>query len=345
VAKAAHHCFCFFIDGLDEFNAASSDIAELVAFFFKLSESRRVKIVLSNRPLQIFEDTMSRSPKLRVQDLTYDDISVYVNDKMHGHPRMRRLMAKQRDAADALALELVSASSGVFLWVSLVVISLLEGLDNSDDIEDLRLRLRELPRELNDLYSVMLNRVPARYRHQTARLLQLVYFGTQDSMPLSALGLWYASELRYYELLETEISPLTKEEEEEALEDLERRVKSRCFGMIEILVSERRAVFDECLPSPRPQLPRYEPYSCDSASQVPTVRFIHRSVSEFLQQKEIWDQYLQYQAEDAFQPNISLVMSVILCIKKLRFTNSHEGVDTLRDIILHAAYRIRQAEI
>lgn len=54
--------------------------------------------------------------------------------------------------------EIVERAQGVFLWVNLVVKSLLSGLGNRDDIADLQRRLRLLPTELEDLYEKMLFR-------------------------------------------------------------------------------------------------------------------------------------------------------------------------------------------
>jgi hypothetical protein len=47
---------------------------------------------------------------------------------------------RPRDARD-LIMEVVTKADGVFLWVSLVVESLLKGLGNRDEIEDLRERV------------------------------------------------------------------------------------------------------------------------------------------------------------------------------------------------------------
>lgn len=59
--------------------------------------------------------------------------------------------------------EIVEASVGVFLWVRLVVQSLLEGLMNRYHVTDLQLRLRNLPTDLDELYQVMLKRFPDTY--------------------------------------------------------------------------------------------------------------------------------------------------------------------------------------
>jgi hypothetical protein len=52
----------------------------------------------------------------------------------------------------ALVEEIVEKANEVFLWVKLVVQSLLAGLGNRDSITDLQRRLRELPSDLEKLY-------------------------------------------------------------------------------------------------------------------------------------------------------------------------------------------------
>jgi hypothetical protein len=55
--------------------------------------------------------------------------------------------------------EIVEKADGVFLWVRIVVKSLLEGLRNRDDIAILRERARLLPKELEPLYEHLLERI------------------------------------------------------------------------------------------------------------------------------------------------------------------------------------------
>lgn len=104
--------------------------------------------------------------------MTIDDISLYVRDKFGDHPQFEVLTAEGLGESRSLIEEIVSMSSGVFLWVSLVVKSLLKGLTNRDTLADLRKRLRELPDELDGLYSQMLSSIrPPFYFEQASRLL------------------------------------------------------------------------------------------------------------------------------------------------------------------------------
>lgn len=68
---------------------------------------------------------------------------------------MQELDRKEPAATKELIEEIGHAASGVFLWVRLVVSSLLNVLGNHNDISYLQMRLRELPPDLDDLYNHM----------------------------------------------------------------------------------------------------------------------------------------------------------------------------------------------
>jgi predicted ATPase len=85
---------------------------------------------------------------LRLQDLTHDDIRLYVNNKLTDNTQMQELCVEDPAEAPKLVDEIVHKAQGVSLWVKLVVRSLMDGLTNGDHILDLQGRLREFPSEL-----------------------------------------------------------------------------------------------------------------------------------------------------------------------------------------------------
>jgi len=56
-----------------------------------------------------------------------------------------------------LVREIATKADDVFLWVKLVVVSLLRGLQNKDNDSDLQKRLMELPNDLSALYEIMIH--------------------------------------------------------------------------------------------------------------------------------------------------------------------------------------------
>ncbi|KAM0796206.1 hypothetical protein BDR22DRAFT_893539 [Usnea florida] len=145
-----HLNICLFIDGLDEFEG-NDDQNEL---FKSLASAPSIKVCLSSRPLLIFEESFRDSPGLRLQDLTSGDIRRFVADRLSRNPRMQQM--------------------GVFLWVKLVVRSLLDDVSNSDRMADLRSRLDLLPADLEDLYRHMMSTIEKTYLKGASQVFQLV---------------------------------------------------------------------------------------------------------------------------------------------------------------------------
>lgn len=152
--------FCLFVDGLDEYDGDPFDIIDL---FMRISKSPYVKLCLSSRPLYDFVKAFRAFPTLRLQDLNFNDIKQYVDDKLGANHQMQELQHKEPEQAPKLSQEIIDKADGVFLWVRLVVFSLLRGLRNSDQVSDLQRRLRILPPSLEDLFSHILGRLEPVY--------------------------------------------------------------------------------------------------------------------------------------------------------------------------------------
>lgn len=73
--------FCFSIDGLDEYKG---DHSELLETMFQIAKSPYIKLCLSSRPWNCFEDALGceTDRKLYMQDLTKNDIEIYSRNKL-----------------------------------------------------------------------------------------------------------------------------------------------------------------------------------------------------------------------------------------------------------------------
>lgn len=110
-------CFCFFIDGLDEFDEDEDD---LIAFVRDIVSSTGVKVCSSSRPHKAFEDAFGPSAKLRLQDLTYKDIQRYVTDKFQAVPQLKSMTNQHEYEMNGLKEVIVARAEGVFcgsLWL------------------------------------------------------------------------------------------------------------------------------------------------------------------------------------------------------------------------------------
>ncbi|RYP59304.1 hypothetical protein DL769_008599 [Monosporascus sp. CRB-8-3] len=279
--------FFLTIDGLDEFDpkVSATHVRSLLDLGRSFSELPNVKAVFASRPLNEFEEAFADCPSLKIHQLTHDDIRLYVDERLEKHNRMQTLLTRDPANASKLVWSIVASSDGVFLWVRLVVDSLIDGLKNYDGIEDLQRRVDELPTDLYDLYDVMLCRVPNTYHLQTAKLLRLVYCNP-DYTELSVLGLWFAEQATHETVIQTAVSPITDSDLEYRYNEMEHRLKSRCLGLIEIRPSQfTQEVINNLTGAPDTDI-----YDVTNKFINARVTFLHRSVSEFLRGYD-WDTF------------------------------------------------------
>lgn len=97
--------FCFFVDGLDEYDGDHTDIVNVLQ---KFAHSPNIKLCVSSRPWNVFEDAFGNDTKfkLRLQDLTYGDIEHYVRNKLEENRRFL-LLKKSDDQYRELIEEIV----------------------------------------------------------------------------------------------------------------------------------------------------------------------------------------------------------------------------------------------
>ncbi|VUC24773.1 unnamed protein product [Clonostachys rosea] len=302
---SAQFRLCLIIDGLDEYTGSCVDLIDLLVT--ETSSSPFVKLVVSSRPIPVCVESFRGFPGLRLQDLTYDDIHSYVEDTLG-----RRIIQQGYDqSAEYVQLlsDVSEKSSGVFLWVVLVVMSLIEGLMNGENPVELRQRLDQLPPDLEDLYMQMLEKIPPHYQQQASNIFNMVLQALEyescrnHSYPVPALQVAFAEEDQQAPLrgVTEELDPDVRRR---MCIDVERRIRSRCCGLLEVndRVIEDPIGFDflqgknqVMALTERKGDALYTTYPYDSAiveqvehhgpqrspSMAPCIEFIHRSAVEF----------------------------------------------------------------
>ena len=123
---------CLFVDGLDEFEGGDTARTGIITLFKTASCHPHIKICISSRPWLIFEDAVKIRPSLLLQDLTDNDIRNYVQSELVDDERFVKLRESEPKSCAELAANIVDKAQGVFLWVRLVVMDLLQGLQNED---------------------------------------------------------------------------------------------------------------------------------------------------------------------------------------------------------------------
>lgn len=248
-----------FIDGLDEFdgdcNALISLLQECLAF--------PIKVCISSRPWTEFENAFGNYPRLKMEDLTYDDIIKYVVSRFEANSQFARFQKLHPQFASDLSHSIADKASGVFLWVTIVVASLLAGMMAGDRVEDLENRLNLLPSEMDDLYGRIVESIDPLYREHAAQLFKLV---SACGEPPSLRVLWYADEVKFLDrAIDEDPSAVPLEEVLGRLEDMRLRIVSRCRGLLEV-----HSARDE------------HPAKPDGGNAV----YLHRTFAEFLRRPD-----------------------------------------------------------
>lgn len=318
---------CFFIDGLDEYEG---DHEEMCNFFTEISASARfpIKLCVSSRPWVVFDVTLKGVPGLKLQDLTYSDIQAYVRDTLECHPRMALLTKAEPQHAVNLVNEIVAKASGVFLWVSLVVKSLLNGLMNRDGIDILQQRLRALPPDLDALFAYMLRHIDPIYKEQACRLFQVhrilsshqFFLARQtnsswhDESFVNPLELQLAAEATLSRVKSERYKMMDPESLPESYEILDVHLKTRCQGLLELhhLGTTYEAIELWELGEPA----------------TATVSYLHRTVGDFLA-TETAQCFFSSNVGPEFDPMLSILLSFVIRVKRAVCISCDGRVQTL----------------
>ena len=267
------------VDGLDEYEGRHADLA---IFFEKLGRSADVKLLVSSRPLPTLVSMFSRKPKMNLQDLTKSDIAEYIEATISSHDYVKTLETIYPGGPEGIIRDVIAKASGVFLWVVLACRSILDGLDVGDDLPLLKIRVDELPPELEDLFRHMLAKVDLKWCEHAAKLIRLVFdnHARSDCDPIPMLGLALSDAEGLLagacELPETGMSSARKLAR---CRTMDTRLRSRCCGLLEA----HRPGGNDDLWICRNLAPD------DDGLIHAQVVFIHRSVYEFLCNPSVWD--------------------------------------------------------
>lgn len=285
----------FLIDGLDEYEGKPNDMIHLIEF---LKSSKQVKICVSSRPWNEFEKIYGQeaSRKLYIENLTKQDIESYVRDTLEGDPSYQDLEEEDSQSLN-LVQNIVDAAQGVFLWVFLVVRSLLEGLTNADRIVDLQRRLQLIPTDLNEYFERMLFTIDSFYRNQTAQMFQVTLVA-REILPL--MNYWFSHQDDPNLAFKLNVEPLTMQKTNMRLKQMRKRLNACCKGLLEVHFYDSSNYHDSTLSS--------------SVLFNWKVDFLHRTVRDFLILPEM-QTMLDEWAGDDFNADQVICEAIICQIK------------------------------
>jgi len=314
---------CFFVDGLDEF---SGDTEQLCMFFKGLEKrSEMAKFCLSSRPWVAFQENLGHGPKLRLQDLTFRDIEIYVRDKLQGSQAFMKLADRDPQLLESLKVEILEKAQGVFLWVKVVIEQLLRGANNRDSIAQLWTRLRSFPGELYPLYNTILTQIEPVYLEWASKTFQIMRRTRQLGLdPFQKTPV--ATTLKLPDFLEPQQAPpsvsalpltvvfllaalcddaelediqeMSKEELEMMCEDTRIHLTARCAGLLEVSVPKGSATI----------------------SQGSTIVYMHRTARDFLEQESQWSRIIAYTKQSRFSSDLAMLRASVTMLMSKGFS-------------------------
>jgi len=148
------HCFCFFIDGLDEFEETHQvdykAMVEILASWTKTATDD-VKLCVSSRENNVFLNFFDRNKRLCLQDLTKADMENYIRD---------RLLDINDLEKESIIRTILGKAAGIFLWVTLVIKSIRRRLEDGYQLSAMEEEVNSLPDELEMLFEHLWRSIP-----------------------------------------------------------------------------------------------------------------------------------------------------------------------------------------
>lgn len=166
------------VDGIDESECKPSELAHLLE---KLTKLANVKVLAAGRYHPDFDAVFDPQQKLNMHELTETDILRYVVDNIN-QPKLEKLLNPAEKSAQIFSLvhEVVTAAKGVFQWVKIVIESLICGVHRFEDFNELFHRLKEYPKDLDDLYRFLYDNIETRYARRAAFWLATIYYASSS---------------------------------------------------------------------------------------------------------------------------------------------------------------------
>ncbi|KAJ3531811.1 hypothetical protein NM208_g8717 [Fusarium decemcellulare] len=222
--------FCFFIDGLDEYEG---DIEDIVSAVKTLGSLPTVKLCISSRPWNQFVAAFDRKGyTLVLQYFTKEDMVNYAKQEFLKDTIFRKL-SDANPKFHQLSAMIATKAEGVWLWVFLVTRNLLSELSDCDTFEHVEEMLESLPGELEDYYDRILDRLNPVDRIEADRIF-LITLDAAKPLPVSALP-WIAKSYQDpWFAIYSPIQPISTTEIDQTHASWRTSLGNRCGDLLEI---------------------------------------------------------------------------------------------------------------
>ncbi|KAF2967776.1 hypothetical protein GQX73_g5820 [Xylaria multiplex] len=312
--------FCFFIDGLDEYDGEEKDIIKL---FKELSVSQYIKICASSRPGRQYESFLhSYGRTFDIAYYTKEDMRRYIDRRLKTSKNWCGLVASNPGPCRHILNEISKRAGGVWLWVFLVTNDIVKEADKNEELATLRKIVDEFPSDLYEYFENMINKIPKLHREEMAQNF-LVTVEELQPLPLYAFALLEDERENSGYAIDAPIAPVSEAEVRLRYPALKDRVRNRCSDLL-VVDNEPHPVFFSC-----------------------SVDFLHRTVRDFLRD---YDAKLKMCLEKEFDPLVSLSRICLRLLKALPDANirnpkfAHKMIG-LTDELLYYAREVEKRSI
>lgn len=288
--------YCFFIDGLDEYNGDESDIVPMLQ---ALSAIPHVKICASSRPGRIYDENLHRNKRnLNIADFTRDAMRKHVRAKLSSSAKFQRLALHEPECATIIS-NISQSAKGVWLWVWLVTRDILFEVERGEGIGTLRNIVKEFPRDLEQYFKRIIDRIKDRHKEEMAQIF-LVTAHELQPLPLYAFTLLARERRQPGYTLHTPIQSTSDESLKPYYPIWQARIHNRCSDLL---------VVDQ---SPHPLFLTH------------VVDFFHRTVREFL--RDCYHNELHEFLKTSFDPLVALCQICLALLKSVPVDNFRNPV-------------------
>ncbi|KAJ3572627.1 hypothetical protein NPX13_g4985 [Xylaria arbuscula] len=293
--------FCFFIDGLDEYEGEEKEVVQLLQ---TLSTIPHVKICASSRPGRQYESFLRRGSRtLDIASFTQEDMRKYVDKHLQSSTQWQKL-AKTERACQDIIYNISTRASGVWLWVFLVTRDIIKEVDKSEGVATLRKIVDEFPPDLYHYFKRIIERIPRLHREEMAQIF-LITLETRSPLPIYAFALLAKEAEDEDYAIRAPMKPVRREDIVSEYPTMKKRLLNRCGDLL-VVHEQPHEVLWKSFP----------------------VEFLHRTVHEFLRE---YDEQLRAYLYREFEPVLSLC-KIYLSFLKAVSVFKVEGRDALLPI-------------
>ena len=228
-----------FVDALDEYEGPPEAIADFIQSLINPPEgtATRVKICFSSRPWNAFERNFRDCPGFKIHEHTQRDIWEFINGKLGESAGTGQSFDPDAQLGPSiisdLASQIATRAEGVFLWVKLVVDEVLNAHADGATPQELVKIIDSLPESLEVLYERIISKIVQSCRRESYAILEIVL---RSDHRISLGDLQAAVECSFGLNLDECIAKISKDASEPiSLPQFQRRLKSRCGGLVEVV--------------------------------------------------------------------------------------------------------------